>query len=614
MPESTAFRSLPSAFSSRVAAAVRRFPRLEEALVVLLAFVGEVYQDGRIILRPYVYESDARLHEFWMRRFQDPDLFQDPLTQALLDTAYIPYGFRAIHWVASFVVDPVLFAEAMPLVLVPLTAWLCFRIVREHTTWWPAAWLGTALLVLAWDMHRFTGGHQRAYGPPVVLLTLYLLLRRRDVGAGVVPPLAALVYPSAAAVALGTIALSSLRPASGRRLDVRRAVVAGVSAVGAALALYVPFLVKGGAPEIVSRAVAERSPDFGRHTDVHLFGGSTLDYLTQKASGFGLARSGSILVVAALLFLVLRPRNVRVLRWEVWAMLSSSLILFGLGHALLFRLYLPHRYAYAIVPFSAILVAVSWQPTWEWLTARLRPWLAAVVGASAVVLVGWIAIMVFPFGFRLPWSETLDKFTAEGWYYVAALAVGVLLVALVYRRGAAWVAASAVAAALLVGQVALAGGDRRTGLRCGRLDTLLHLRTIPKDAIVAGNPVLLDCVPIVSRRAVVMNEKLFQVWEVDFWQEGRRRMFDSVEAYYGDSTDSILELRRKYGADYLVVERRPLFRRWRYTEPFTTEVRRLRETVAEPARRRLPRECRTWGGKLDVVYDLACVEARSPGS
>jgi hypothetical protein len=161
--------------------------------------------------------------------------------------------------------------------------------------------------------------------------------------------------------------------------------------------------------------------------------------------------------------------------------------------------------------------------------------------------------------------------------------------------------------------VALAGGDRIHGLKCGRMDTLLHLRTIPKDAIVAGNPVVLDCLPIVSKRAVVMNEKLFQVWEVDFWQEGRRRMFDSIEAYYGDSLDSVLELRTKYGADYMVVERRPLLQHWPNTEPFTTEVFRLIETVPEPAVRRLPRECRTWGGNLDVVYDLACVEERSGG-
>jgi hypothetical protein len=587
---------------------------LEQALVVLLAFAAELYQDGRIILGPYVLESDARLHEYWMRRFQDPELFQDPLTEALLDTAYIPYGFRAINWVGSFLVDPVVFAEAMPLVLAPLTALLCFRIVREHTSWWPAAWLGTALLLLAWDMHRFTGGHQRAYGPPLLLLTVYLLLRRRDVGAGVVPPLAAFVYPSAAAVALGTIALSSLRPGPGRRLDVRRAVVAGVSAVGAALALYVPFLLKGGVPEIISRSVAARYPDFGPNTDVHLFGIPTLDYLSQRASGFGLARSGSILVVAALVFLLLRPRNVRLLRRELWSMLASSLILFGLGHALLFRLYLPHRYAYAIVPFCAIFVAVSWQPTWEWLTVRLRrPWVAAVAGAAAAVLVGWTAIMLFPLGLRLPWSDVVDKFTEEGWYYAAALATGLVLVAVAWRRSAAWVAASAVAAALLVGQVALAGGDRIHGLKCGRMDTLLHLRTIPKDAIVAGNPVVLDCLPIVSKRAVVMNEKLFQVWEVDFWQEGRRRMFDSIEAYYGDSLDSVLELRTKYGADYMVVERRPLLQHWPNTEPFTTEVFRLIETVPEPAVRRLPRECRTWGGNLDVVYDLACVEERSGG-
>ncbi|MGH3034625.1 MAG: hypothetical protein ACRDON_08725, partial [Gaiellaceae bacterium] len=370
----------------------------------------------------------------------------------------------------------------------------------------------------------------------------------------------------------------------------------------------------GGFPEIVSRAEASASREFGEGGSVHFFRASTLEFLSQKSSGFGLFWSGSILVLAALALLLVRPRNSLLLRREVWAMPVVALALFGLAHAFLFRLYLPHRYAYALVPFSAILVAVAWKPTWEELVERLgRARLISAAGLAATFALAVLALTVFPFGLRLSPHEALSTLADDTWYLVAALAVGLAAAVLLRRRSAA-LAASAVAAALLVGQVALAGGDGAPGFACKRLGLLRYLGTLPKEAVMAGNPTLLDCVPIVSRRAVVMNEKLFQPWEVDFWQMGRRRMFDSIRAYYGNSVRDIVALRERYGADYLVVERDFFWLgAWDGLEPFTSLVLELREEVPTPAVRRLPRECRTWRGRRDVVYDLACVKERAAG-
>jgi len=284
-------------------------------------------------------------------------------------------------------------------------------------------------------------------------------------------------------------------------------------------------IVRGGFPEIVTRDAARSLPDFGEDTDVRYFTGSILDYLSQKASGFGLAWTGSMLVVGAIVILALRPRNALLLRREVWAMLVSSLLLFGLAQAFLFRLYLPHRYAYAIVPFCAILIAVGWQPTWQAAAERIRrPWLLGALGVAVTLAVAWVALVLFPFGRRLPWDDSLTELFDDTWYYLAALAVGLLLAWLLYRPGAAWVAASMVSAALLVTLIGVAGADQRHGITCGRVDLLRYLgNETEKDAIVAGSPVLMDCVGVVSRRPVVMSEKLWQVWEVDFWREGRRR-------------------------------------------------------------------------------------------
>ena len=40
---------------------------------------------------------------------------------------------------------------------------------------------------------------------------------------------------------------------------------------------------------------------------------------------------------------------------------------------MLFRLYLPHRYTYPLIPFFAIAAAVLLRPTWDVLAARAGP-------------------------------------------------------------------------------------------------------------------------------------------------------------------------------------------------------------------------------------------------
>src|SRR5947208_16397795 len=121
-----------------------------------------------------------------MRRWQEPHLFTGPLTYVLISAGYVPLGLQGIYWVASFVVDPVRFRAWGAVVVAPLSAWLLFRICRQLTDWKPAAWIGAAMFLLPWDLDRYSGTHARAFGQPIVLLALLLLLRRRYVWAAVV--------------------------------------------------------------------------------------------------------------------------------------------------------------------------------------------------------------------------------------------------------------------------------------------------------------------------------------------------------------------------------------------------------------------------------------------
>lgn len=602
---------VPYAFGPGLAAVFRSRPRLEQGLLLLVAFALTLVAEWRIVTGGDTFQADARTHLYWMQRFRDPELFRDPLTETLLDSGIFPHGFQGFYWLVSRVADPVQAGELLPLVLAPFSAWLVFRIVRLHTDWLPAAWLGAILFLLPVDIQRFSGGLQRSFFQPLVLLAVYLLLRGRPVPAALLAPAAVLFYPSAALVVLVVLLVSAFQLRPRFRVDVARIAVAGIAGAATVLAVLIPRWITGSSPQIITEAEGRRYADLSSRGKVPFFDDSLQTVLSQNLSGFNLRWSGSILVCAVLLLLAARPRNALLLRREVWGLAIAGLGLFVLAHLLLFRLYVPQRYTAALIPFCAIFVAVAWRPTWESLAARVRsPWLVVLGAAAAALATGFLALVVFPLGLRVAAGDIVTFLGGRVWVVVGALVLGLALALAVRGRAPAWAAAALVAGVLLVGEMA-AAGERFEGATCEDPQLLEYLSTLPKDAVVAGNPPRLDCVPIVSGRAVVINKVLYQPWERRLWDEGRARMLASVEAYYGPELDDILALRDRFGADYLVVEDHRRLRGWGDWAPYLGRVRRLLRETESPAIYELPSVCVTWAGEGNRVYDLACVAERA---
>ena len=202
-------------------------PALAFAACTLVALLAM-----RRLLEPDVYSDDALVHQYWMWHWRDAALFTDPLTAQLRESARYPDGYQALFWLASHVTAPIRFGEWLGVLLMALSGWLVFAIVRDHEPWRPAAWLAAALFLALVDIHRFHGGFPRGFVHPVVLATVLLAMRRRDAAAAGVAAGGALLYPPAALLAVGVLAVSAVRRSG---LDRRRALVAG-AAVALALA------------------------------------------------------------------------------------------------------------------------------------------------------------------------------------------------------------------------------------------------------------------------------------------------------------------------------------------------------------------------------------------
>jgi hypothetical protein len=347
---------------------------------------------------------------------------------------------------------------------------------------------------------------------------------------------------------------------------------------------------------------------------MHYFANSTLAYLKHNYSGFNLRDSGSILAVAALFVLLVRLRNATLLRWEVWCLPIAGLGLYAAAQAVLFRLYLPHRYTYALLPFFCIAIAVSARPTFEALARRSRILLIPALGVPVVL--GLLALTLFPLGPQLSLVAFGTWLKAAAPYIALGLAVGLLIAAVVWVRagaengiGRAAAAAAVVAGAVLVAQVAFAGGGRSRAAVCSDVGLYRYVVTLPKSSIFSGDPGDLDCIPIAARRPVVISRKLYQPWNVDFFKVIRPRMFLMVEASYGPSVAPIVQLRARYGADYFLVRNRPRKYPWPGMAPFTQQADKFLRSGVAPAARRLPAKCETWRGPRFTVYSLACVAA-----
>jgi Predicted membrane protein (DUF2079) len=568
------------------------------------------------LLRPNVLSADALVHQFWMWRWQDSRLFTDGLTADLRESARYPDGYEALYRLASQFIDPIAFGEWVGVGLMAVSGWLIFLIVREHTSWRPAAWIAAGLFLALIDVHRFYGGFPRGFVHPVVLLTVLLALRRQHLGAALVAAGGALFYAPAALLAVGVLMVSSLRWTDRRpRLDARRA---GFAVLALAAAAFAVLVLSGGSPQVLSEDQARMYPEFGPGGTLGFFASSTLEYLQNNRSGFDLRTSGSMLAIAALALLLVRPANLRLLRAEVLALPVVALVAYGVAQAVLFELYLPHRYTYPLHAFFAIVVGVAIRPTWTALMARPRTRLRAFAFLVAPVVVTGLAVYAFPLGPLEP-LEGLVSWTAlaiagTGVAIAAALALGL-------RRTP--VALGAVLAAVaLAGLIVLVPERLPRGMTCAKARVNGYFRSLPKDAIIAGDPIALRCVPAMARRPVVISTQLSPAYEVDYFLKGRARMFATLSAYYGQSERAIADLYRRYGATHLLVKRDALrkelateggFRWHRQTKrPYGPFVRRL-VSRGEPAVLRLPASCRRFQNGPVEVYDIRCI-ARRPES
>ncbi len=455
---------------------------------------------GPSLVRPFVVNDDVRQQLFWMARWRDPGLFPNDLLATYAEH-YVPWGVRALYWLAAGVIEPLLFSKLLAGALFVGLSALGYAIGAQlggrRTAWAMAAlcWLTPFFL------EQSSGGLARAFVAPILALFALGWL------AGHAPLMAAALVAGALFVPyafvlcafawlLGLTASLSLHECSVcRQTSVCAAIVLGAAMT---VGLRAAFDRAGFGPFATGEAVqgALFGPE-GRYA--YLPWASPLFELV-VAPWRGLApfrewgAVGGALILGAILVLLFvglaRPPRLRTShRIALGLWLLASLLLYLLARAVALRLFFPSRFIESTAHFF---------------------------------VVGGVALAV-----SRAWPE---------------------------RRGGRATGTLAILLAATLGAARLRGIGLTDFSDASPLAA--RVATTRKDALFAGHPYRMDNLPTFGHRRVLASYELAHPWSSGLWSRLEPRLRDLFAAYYAGDRVIVDRVSARYRIDYWVVDER----------------------------------------------------------
>lgn len=542
-------------------------------IALLVAFLLALFVQMPLLRDPHLLEPDFR--NFYLAfRVTDPALFPG---QQLGRLELASPLYTGLLWGASLLMSPVLFSKLLIFPLLLVSVYFVFRLgeqVRDAGTGLAMS-LGFVVFNLAADTElSVAGGVQRSFAIPLLLALLHFLIYRRQWWVVLVVLLTGLVYlPLLPVAALTSLMAFLLRRDDGRwRLHLRkRQLVFLIVVIMLVVILVAPVLLTTVAERAMAGVEAMRE---GQHllSDPYYQeeGRLPLFNVFPIVGRGGLVVHGSLFVQVYILFMLallvwsVRRNKVRRVPPPVRLLLYSSIAMYilswlGIFLTSSFILYLPSRHMqFGLFLWLLIFVFMNLEETLQTLARGLqlhRNRLLYV--AFPLLLLAAIAIVVSA-DLELP-PTTASLLWPAMRVALALLTITALpLLWLAWRRGSrksyvenlepdlrrAWIVLGGVLLLVAPYYIRIAGpiNYRPSDEDLNLLD---FLGTLPKDAMIAGDPCSLDDVHYYARR-----NALASCWEAGHDLDV---FMDELDAYYAEDAEQLLNFCRKYGVDYLVV-------------------------------------------------------------
>lgn len=498
--------------------------RWSAAFCALLAAILWV---GPYLMRSDLYADDAAQHLFWMYRFIDPQLFPDDLSVLYFgDSSAAPWGYQALYYLLSRLMDLQTASESVAFVLVLLSAWLAWKLGTASGDELPelrGLFAVTAVLTLI--PIKLTDlltplGLQRSFALMLMLLCLWALVARQYIWVGISWLAAALFYP----VALVVLGLTGGVVFLSHIVRERRLPPAGLwnIALGAA-ALGITFLNMDPPPGIGPAVTGEEARHMAEYLPggrLPMFGmGSVATWFADHHIALGWPRRVVLLLGAALVVVCCFAR--RSIPAAGWTMVGVGLGIWFVSRQMLFQLYLPNRYSrwtlacFAVLVFSAAAY-VAFNLLWRNLrTEKARKTLSWIAAMGSIMLV---LAFLFPSA-REAQARPVDHDMQRAYDFMA---------------------------------------------------------TLPKDTLVAAHPDLADFIPLRSRKSVLASTEISLPFHLGYYNQLKPRIEASLRAAYATNTQELDSALAPYGVDVMLTSA-VIWDKPDYFAPFDQLTRSLRE-------------------------------------
>ena len=474
-------------------------------LAVLLLNAGVFLAAHAPALRhPLCCNDDVRQQIYWMQQWRDAALYPNDL---LTDYArqYVPWGVKGLYWVAAQALDPLLFAKWLPGILFAGLGLLLFSLGRRlagHAAGW--CFVGVYWL-MPFFLDQLAGGLAHSFAAPLLALFALGWLERRPVVVGAAWCQQARFSPYLVPVCAGTALLLCAVPRRWRGTAwAWPATVFQMGMLATAIALAFDWsLTLGSAghgpwagPDVLDQPVFSAAGRYSVWPPASLFREFTVapwEWIAPFREWGGLA--GGVATALLLAGLAMAARRI------AWRRLAPAL------------------------PFALALAAAS-------------------IGAFGIAR--W-----FPLRFFIPNRYVI---------YPVHLAYAILLGLAAHAAWQAWAPPRRRVGVALLLAVAALGAWRSHGV--GLYDfsadapVIAAARALPKDALIAGPPALMDNVLAFGQRRVLVSFELAHPWLRGYWSQIEPRLHDLFEAYYSDDPEAVRAFSQRHHVDWLIVDER----------------------------------------------------------
>ncbi len=464
-------------------------------------------------------QDDARQHIFWMQRFFNPDLFPNDLIADYFQSV-APAGYTWLYKSAAFIgINPFFLAKIIPFILGLICTYYIFRITLEILPVPMAGFIAALVMNQAiWMKDDVASATPRAFVYPFFLAFLYYLIRGNLVKMGIAIALVGLFYPQYIFVASGMLILRLICWRNGRfQLSLEKSdfLLCGVGLSTAFLVLLPYALSSSEFGPAISREAGMKLREFypnGRSTFFHVHPKDF--WLTGKRSGifpkslFTPATQCAGLVLPFLLsfnsaFPLIKKITSRI--WLLVHLLLSSLGMFFIAHALLFRLHLPSRYTG--LSFRIIIAL-----------------------ATAIALT-----LIIDALFNL--AENRRKFPIKFQTIISLVLTGLILASLVLYP-------------------VFVKGFPLVKYKVGKATDLYEFfREKPEDILIASLEEEANLLPTFAQRSILLGREYAIPYQVGYYSQFRQRVIDLIVAQYSSDLTVVKDFIQKYGIDFWMLHR-----------------------------------------------------------